>query len=200
MGRISLRVRSDVRSPADFAYPSVLSPHHPQPLTLPRINKLGSRCRAQRKAVSLLEKPACRVKGPSHRRRLIEGSQYAVARGRLHGERGRGQAREEADRRAPVRAPLALAGRAAARSGAKRVPEDALLGRVRRLASRPYLGRGRGDEETLRVCLWRPSPAAPDRADRLPLPRGGVAAQGDRACSTRAPAVPRPKDSPMIAQ
>jgi hypothetical protein len=30
--------------------------------------------------------------------------------------------------------------------------------------------------------------------DRLPLPCRGVAAQGDRARSTRAPAVPRPKD------
>jgi len=34
---------------------------------------------------------------------------------------------------------------------------------------------------------------APDGADRLPLPCRGVAAQGDRARSTRAPAVPRPK-------
>jgi hypothetical protein len=33
----------------------------------------------------------------------------------------------------------------------------------------------------------------PDGADRLPLPCRGVAAQGDRACSTRAPAVPRPE-------
>src|SRR5215207_4642096 len=52
-------------------------------------------------------------------------------RARLHGERGRGQAREAANRRAPVRALLALAGRAAARTGAERVPEDTLLGGVR---------------------------------------------------------------------
>src|SRR5215212_10903731 len=60
--------------------------------------------------------------------------------GRVHGEPGRGQAREAADRHAPVRAPLALAGRAAARRRAERVPEDALLGGVRRLAPRPHEG------------------------------------------------------------
>ena len=37
------------------------------------------------------------------------------------------------------------------------------------------------------------SSSAPDGADCLPLPCGGVAAQGDRARSTRAPAVPRPQ-------
>jgi hypothetical protein len=78
------------------------------------------------------------------------------------------------------------------------VPEDALLGGVRRLASRPYGGRGRGDEGALRVCLWRPSSSAPDGADRVPLPCCGVAAQGDRACSTRVAAVPRPKDRPIM--
>src|SRR5262249_21619040 len=111
-----------------------------------------------------------------------------------HGERGRGQAREAADRRAPVRAPLALAGRAAARAGAERVPEDTRLGGVRRLASRPHRRRGRGGEGALRVRLRRLPPSAPDGPDRLRLPCRGVAAQGDRACSTRAPAVPRPKE------
>jgi hypothetical protein len=52
----------------------------------------------------------------------------------LHGERGRGHARRLIS---PVRAPLALAGRAAARTGAERVSENALLGGVRRLAPRP---------------------------------------------------------------
>src|SRR5215208_4383982 len=145
-------------------------------------------------------------RGTSHRPRSLPDLHAAVpeqawragrrecARARLHGERGRDQAREAADRRAPVRAPLALAGRAAARTGAERVPEDALLGRVRRLASRAYRGRCRRDEGALRVCLRRLPPPAPDGADRLPLPCRGVAAQGDRACSTRAPAVPRPKE------
>src|ERR671918_1047458 len=62
------------------------------------------------------------------------------------------------------------------------------------LASRPYRGRARGDEGALCVCLRRLPPSAPNGADRLPLPCRGVAAQGDRTCSTRAPAVPRPKD------
>ena len=51
--------------------------------------------------------------------------------GRLHRQRRRGQARETADRRAPTCAPVALAGRAATCTGAERVPEDALVGRVR---------------------------------------------------------------------
>jgi hypothetical protein len=55
----------------------------------------------------------------------------------------------------------------------------------------------RGGEGALRVCLRRLPPSAPDGADRLPLPCGGVAAQGDRACGTRAPAVPRPKERLM---
>jgi hypothetical protein len=75
-----------------------------------------------------------------------------------------------------------------------RDPEDALLGGVRRLASRPNRGRGRGDEGALRIYLRRLPPSAPDGADRLPLPCRGVAAQGDRARSTRAPAVPRPTE------
>src|SRR5919106_1128902 len=134
---------------------------------------------------------ASTLPSPNTRRRA---SRRECARARLHGERGRGQARETADRRAPVCAPLALAGRAAARTGAECVPEDALLGGVRRLASRPYRGRARGDEGALCVCLRRLPPSAPNGADRLPLPCRGVAAQGDRTSSTRAPAVPGPKD------
>src|SRR6266545_1626568 len=135
--------------------------------------------------------PRCR---PNSRRRA---GRRECARARLHGERGRGHAREAVDRRAPVRAPFALAGRAAARPRAERVPEGALLGGVRRLASRPDRGRGRGGEGALRVCLRRLPPSAPDGADRLPLPCGGVAAQADRAGSARAPAVPRPKERLM---
>src|SRR6266550_3580319 len=110
------------------------------------------------------------------------------------GQPGCFEASEAADRPAPVRAPLALAGRATPRAGAERVPEDALLGGVRRLASRPHRWRGRRGEGALRVCLRRLPPSAPNGADRLPLPGRRVAAQGDRARSTRAPAVPRPKE------
>jgi hypothetical protein len=42
--------------------------------------------------------------------------------------------------------------------------------------------------------LRRLPPSAPDGTDRLPLPCGGVAAQGDRAGRTRVLAVPRPED------
>src|SRR5216117_3327966 len=49
-------------------------------------------------------------------------------------------------------------------------------GGVRRLASRPHCGRGRGDEGVLRVRLRRLPPSAPDGADRLPLPCRGMAA------------------------
>src|SRR6266511_1209918 len=63
-----------------------------------------------------------------------------------------------------------------------------------------HLGLTEGaNEETkgaLRVRLWRLPPSAPDGADRLPLPCGGVAAQGDRTGSTRAPAVPRTERAP----
>ena len=108
-------------------------------------------------------------------------------RGYLHAEPGGRQAREAADRRTPLRAPLALAERAAARAGTERLPQDAQLGRVRSLASRPHGGCGRGDEGALRVRLRRLAATASDGADRLPLPRGRVAAQGDRARGSRAP-------------
>jgi hypothetical protein len=65
-----------------------------------------------------------------------------------------------------------------ARSGSA-APGEALRPRRRRRATR---------------YLRRLPPSAPDGADRLPLPCRGVAAQGDRARSTRAPAVPRPKE------
>src|SRR4029453_9027654 len=48
-----------------------------------------------------------------------------------------------------------------------------------------------------RVVSARLPPSAPEGADPLPLPCGGVAAQADRAGSTRAPAVPRPKERLM---
>src|SRR5215211_2063586 len=116
------------------------------------------------------------------------------AHARLRRERRSGKPRETAHRRTPVRASLALAERAAARTGAERVPEDALVGRVRRLASGPHGGRGRGDEGAVRVRLRRLPASAPHGVDRLPLPCRGVAAQGDRARGARAPAVPRPKE------
>ena len=120
-------------------------------------------------------------------------------RASLQAEPGRGRAGEAADRRTPVRAPLALAGRAAARTRAERFPEAALLGRVCRLASRPRRGCGRGDEGTLRVRVRGFPPSAPNGANRLPLPCRRVAAQGDRARGARAPAVPRPEKAPHNA-
>jgi hypothetical protein len=61
-----------------------------------------------------------------------------------------------------------------------------------------HLGLTEGAPEATKAryafCLRRFPPSAPDGADRLPLPCGGVATQGDRARSTRAPAAPRPKD------
>jgi hypothetical protein len=77
---------------------------------------------------------------------------------------------------------------------AERVPEDPLLGGVRRLASRPDRGRGRGDEGALRVRVRRFPSSAPDGADRLPLRCRGVAPQRDRARRTRIAPVPRPKE------
>jgi hypothetical protein len=87
-----------------------------------------------------------------------------------------------------------LAGRAAPRAGAERVPERSTPGRSTPPGISALPTRGRGDEGALRVCLRRLPPSAPDGADRLQLPCRGVAAQGDRARSTRAPAVPRPKE------
>jgi hypothetical protein len=77
-------------------------------------------------------------------------------------KRGRGQAREAPDRRAPVRAPLALAERTAARTGAERVPEGARLGGVRRQASRPYGGR----RPTDRLMTRRPGRKKPHQPPR----------------------------------
>jgi hypothetical protein len=119
-------------------------------------------------------------------RSFIEKLRRECVPARLHAERGRGQAREAPDQRTPIRAPLAVAGRAATGPGAERVPEDALLGRVRRLASRAHRGRGRRDEGALRVRLRRLPPTAPSRATTVPL-SGGTrrsSSQHTNSCST----------------
>jgi hypothetical protein len=56
-------------------------------------------------------------------------------------QRGRGQACEAADRRAPVRAPLALPGRATARAGAERVSETLGHDHDRRQRASSSVGR-----------------------------------------------------------
>jgi hypothetical protein len=60
------------------------------------------------------------------------------------------------------------------------------------------LTEGAAEETKARYALSTATSAVcTDGADRLPPPCRGVAAQGDRARSTRAPAVPRPKDRLM---
>ncbi len=55
-------------------------------------------------------------------------------------------------------------------------------------------GRYRRDQGEVRVRLRRLPPGAPQRADRLRLPGGRVAAQGRRARRARAPAAPGPHE------
>ena len=69
--------------------------------------------------------------------------------------------------------------------------EVALLGRVRRVAPRPYRGRERRDQGPLRLRLRRLPPHPPHRPDRLRVPRRRVAPQGGRARRPRPAAAAR---------
>src|SRR4051812_18955896 len=93
------------------------------------------------------------------------------------------------DRRASVRAAVALAERTAARPRSERVSEDALVRGLRALAPGANRGcRGR-NQSASRLRLRRLPPTASDGSDRLPLPSRGVATQGDRARRARPAAV-----------
>src|SRR5215471_18592857 len=69
----------------------------------------------------------------------------------------------------------------------ERLPQVALVGRLRQMAFR--LDRGR--EGALRLRLRRLPSDPPDGADRLLVPSRGVAAQGDRAYGRRVAPIPR---------
>ena len=101
----------------------------------------------------------------AHARRLIDGRQYV-----LRSDWGDRQPDAEAE---------------------NRYLDLARLGGLRRLAPRSHRGRDRRDEGTLRLRLRRPAAGAPLRADRVRVPGGGVASQGDRARRARAPPAPR---------
>ena len=102
-----------------------------------------------------------------HAHRLIEARQY-VLRQRL----GRGPAE---------------------RQGRERLPQDACLGRVRRLVPRADRGRDRGDQGPPRVRVRRLQADPPVRDHRLPLPCRRVATQGRRARGARAAPGARPQ-------
>src|SRR6266568_32318 len=61
------------------------------------------------------------------------------------------------------------------------------------MAPRPQRRSDRRDQDPLRVRLWGLSPGPSDRADRLPVPGGRVASQGDRAGRAQAAAAAGPE-------
>ena len=90
--------------------------------------------------------------------------------GHLRRQPRRRRARPQADRRQAVRPRQRLGRRAAGRRGAERVPREALLGGLRRVAPRTDRGRQRRDQGPARLRLRRLPPGAPQRPDRLRLP------------------------------
>src|SRR5436305_14697817 len=62
----------------------------------------------------------------------------------------------------------------------ERLPQVALVGRLRQMALRPDRGREGRHEGALGLRLRRLPSDPPDGADRLLVPSRGVAAQGDR--------------------
>src|SRR6266516_1349297 len=73
----------------------------------------------------------------------------------------------------------------------ERLPQVALVGRLRQMALRPDRGREGRHEGALRLRLRRLPPDPPDGADRLLVPSRGVAAQEDRAYGRRVAPIPR---------
>src|SRR5690606_11687179 len=108
-----------------------------------------------------------------------------LGHGQVRGEPRRRRVRPVADRGAAVRPRQRLGRGAAGRRGAERLPRTALVGRVRGLAPRAHGRCDGGDQGPLRLRGGRLPARAPDGADRVRLPGGGVAPQGARAGRAR---------------